>query len=156
MTLSTYVELHSGPSPTFWDTITLSPGESLEWSETWLPVQSLPALSLGTDEAALGLVAVGADLELGVLTPRQRLVDLDLWRKSDCTLLWEETALLLAPGEAYTHTLAGLGLDPEEVVLATFEGSHLVAATGGRRCWSHIRLYLPIVQKGPGGGAVGE
>jgi hypothetical protein len=42
----------------------------------------------------------------------------------------------------------GLGLGPEVVVLAAFEGSQLLAATGGRPCWSLNRLYLPLVLRG--------
>jgi hypothetical protein len=145
---SMYVELHSGPSPTFWDTITLPPGGTLEWTETWLPLQGLPALSLGTEDAVLGLAASGADLEVGVLMAQQRLVELRLWRKADCALLWEETGLSLAPGEAYTHWLAGSGLGPEDVVLAVFDGSQVLAAKGGRPCWSENRLHLPFVRKG--------
>lgn len=142
---SAYVELHSGPSPTFWDTVTLGPGETLSWTETWLPVQDLPALSLATAEVALGLGALGTGLELGLLPARQRVLDLRLWRKADCTLLWEETDVSLAPGEAYARLLAGLGLGPQEVVLAAFDGSQVLAAWGGRPCWSQNWLYLPVI-----------
>jgi uncharacterized repeat protein (TIGR01451 family) len=128
---STYVELHGGPSPTFWDTITLEAGQSLAWTETWLPLQDLPALSLATPELALGLKADGADLDLGaVLSRAGQDVSLRLWRKSDCASLWREDGLALAPGEAYTHHLAGLGLGPDEVLLAVFEGDTFLAATG--------------------------
>ncbi len=128
---STYVELHGGPSPTFWDSLTLDAGGSLAWTETWLPLRDLPALSLATREAALGLAADGADLDLGlVLAGEGHDVSLWLWRSSDCAPLWHEAGLVLAPGEAYTHRLVGLGLGPDEVRLAAFEGDTLLAATG--------------------------
>ena len=147
---STYIELHAGPSPTFWDTITLPPGGTLEWTETWLPVRDLPALSLGTAEVALGLAAAGDALEVGVLAARQRPLALKLWRKADCALLWEETGLSLAPGQAFTHSLASAGLGPADVVLAAFEGPNLLAVSGGRLCWSQNRFYLPLAHKGEG------
>jgi uncharacterized repeat protein (TIGR01451 family) len=133
---STYVELHGGPSPTFWDTITLGPGESLQWTETWLPLQDLPALSLATEEWALGLEAVGADLHLGILTAgQQNDVGLRLWREDDCTLLWREDGVDVAPDEVYTHQLLELGLTAKEVFLAVFQGDALLAATSDRVCW---------------------
>ena len=145
---STYVELHGGPSPTFWDSLTLEPGGALEWTETWLPLQDLPALSVSTREAALGLAAAGDDLELGVVPAAQRVLDLKLWRGADCELLWQGTGLSLAPGQAYTHVLAGLGLGPGDVVLAAFDGSRLLATTPGRGCWASERVYLPVVLGG--------
>jgi uncharacterized repeat protein (TIGR01451 family) len=128
---SFYVELHGGPSPTFWDTITLDLGGSLEWTETWLPLRDLPTLSLATTEVALGLQADGADLDLGVAVARQ-VADLSvrLWRKSDCSPLWHQDGIGLTPGEAYTHRLTSLGLSPDEVLLAAFEGETLLATTG--------------------------
>ncbi len=143
-----YVELHGGPSPTFWDTLTLNAGESLEWTETWLPVQDLPALSVATEEGALGLQAVDGDLELAVLSARQRVLDLGLWRRADCTLLWEEKGVSTAPGEAYAQVLTGAGLGPQDVVLAAFDGSQVLMATGGRPCWGRIWNYLPAVLGG--------
>lgn len=145
---SFYVELHGGPSPTFWDTLTLDPGGSLEWTETWLPLRDLPALNRSTEEAALGLAAAEGDLEVGVVAAGQRALDLRLWRRSDCELLWEGADLSPAPGEAHTHVVTGLGLGPEEVVLAAFDGSELLAAAGGRPCWATERIYLPVVVSG--------
>jgi uncharacterized repeat protein (TIGR01451 family) len=128
---STYVELHGGPSPTFWDTITLDAGQSLSWTETWLPLQDLPALSLATAGVALGLKAEGSDLDLGaVLAGSGQDVSLRLWRKSDCTLLWHRDSLALAPGEAFTHLVTDLDLEPDAVVLAVSEAGSLLAATG--------------------------
>jgi uncharacterized repeat protein (TIGR01451 family) len=128
---STYVELHGGPAPTFWDAVTVGAGQSLQWTETWLPLRDLPAFSLATSQAALGLKASGADLEVGtVLAAQGQDVSLRLWRKSDCTLLWQQGSLVLSAGQAYTHALPGLGLSPGEVLLAVFDGDTLLAATG--------------------------
>jgi hypothetical protein len=145
---STYVELHGGPSPTFWDSLTLPAGGVLEWTETWLPLRDLPALSTSTEEAALGLAAAGGDLEVGVVPAAQRSLDLKLWRRSDCELLWQETDLALAPGEGHTQVVSGLGLGPEEVVLAVFDDGEALASMGNRLCWATERAYLPALFRG--------
>lgn len=132
---SYYVELHGGPSPTFWDAITLNPGESLEWTETWLPLHGLPALSLATEDLALGIKAEGETLHLGLWVADQRNdLSARLWRRSDCALLWQQDGLSLSPGNAYAHSLAGLGLDPEQVVLGLLQDGSLLAATGSLVC----------------------
>lgn len=132
---STYVELHGGPSPTFWNSLTLDPGQVLEWTETWLPLRDLPALSHATSDLALGLKAEGTDLHLGLQVAGQRSnVGLRLWRKSDCTPLWRMDGLDLSPGEALVHEVLDLGLGPEGVVLGVLEGSTVLALTGSLDC----------------------
>ncbi len=132
---SYYVELHGGPAPTFWDTITLNPGESLEWTETWLPLHGLPALSLATEDLALGIKSEGEDLRLGLWVAGQHNgLSARLWLKSDCTLLWQQDGLNLSPGDAYAHTIAGLGLGTDQVVFGVLEGGRLLVATGRLAC----------------------
>jgi len=135
---SMYVELHGGPSPTFWDAITLNPSQALEWTETWLPLRDIPALSLATPDLALGLQVDGADLDLGVvLAGGGTGVDLRLWRRADpadCTPLWRQDGLSLAPGEAYAAHLAGIGLEADQIVLGVLEGSSLLALSGDLTC----------------------
>jgi uncharacterized repeat protein (TIGR01451 family) len=132
---SFYVELHGGPSPTFWDAVTLSAGQLLEWTETWLPLRGLPALSTATPEAALGLKAGGADLDLGVVLARAANgLSVRLWRQTDCALLWHEDGLDFSPGEVYSRQVAGLGLGPDQVVLDVFDGTKTLIATGDLTC----------------------
>jgi hypothetical protein len=145
---STYVELHGGPSPTFWDTMTLDAGGALEWTETWLPVGGLPALSGATAEMALGLKAAGSDLRLGLQAAGQQDgLSLWLWRASDCGLLWRKGGLSLAPGEAYAHELPGLGLGADEAYFAVYSGDTLVAAAGEGTCLPTAlhQVFLPLV-----------
>lgn len=52
---STYVELHGGVAPTFWDVATLAAGQVLEWTEYWIPVSGIGTLSAATAEAAIGV-----------------------------------------------------------------------------------------------------
>ena len=132
---SAYVELHGGPAPTFWDMITLNPNQTLEWTETWLPLRDIPALSFATPDLALGLKASGADLDLGVvLSGGGTYVSLRLWRQDDCTLLWRQDGLSLDPGEAYAAHLTGIGLGADQVVLGVIEGSDLLALSGDLTC----------------------
>jgi uncharacterized repeat protein (TIGR01451 family) len=142
---SYYVELHGGPSPTFWDSITLQPGAALEWTETWLPLQGLPALSLATEELALGVSTAGGDLKLGFLLAAQRTdIHARLWRKDGCALLWQVEGLTPSPGKATTHQVQGLGLAPQELVLGIFEGSTLLAATRDLVCPPPASHVLPL------------
>jgi uncharacterized repeat protein (TIGR01451 family) len=130
-----YAELHGGLAPTFWDAVTLNPGQVLEWTETWLPLQDLPYLSLATPELALGLNAAGDGLDVGLQVAGQRDdISLRLWRQADCTPLWRQDGLRLLPGETYTHHLPGLGLQPSQVVVGVLEGSDLLVLSGELTC----------------------
>jgi uncharacterized repeat protein (TIGR01451 family) len=146
---STYIELHSGPSPTFWDTITLGPGAALEWTETWLPLKGLPALSLATSELALGLAASDTDLSLGLLVAgQQNDLSIRLWQKPGCAQVWEHTGLALGPGEAFSDQIEAPGASIDSLVSGVFAGSKLLAASGDLTCpapASHVDA-LPTVQ----------
>jgi hypothetical protein len=132
---SYYVELHGGPAPTFWDSITLQPGEALEWTETWLPLRELPALSLATEGVALGVAAAGGDLDVGVVSAAPRSeVRIRLWRRGSCEVVWEAEGLTLIPGQPYGERVQGLGLGADEVVLGVFLGHSLLASTGAVAC----------------------
>ena len=148
---STYVELHGGPEPTFWDTITLDPGESLAWTETWLPLRELPVLSLATDQVALGLQAIADDLRLGFLSAGQLDgLDARLWRRPGCELLWSADNLSLSPGQAYNQELDDLGLTADQVVLTLSQGDSLLAASAESICWppgAAYQHYLPLILK---------
>jgi hypothetical protein len=147
---STYVELHGGPSPTFWDSIVLGPGDTLQWTETWLPIHDLPALSVATPDVALGVRVEGDALHLGLQAAAARDgLSLELKRKSDCALLWSHEGLSVGPGGVYTHTQLGVGLPEDQVVFRVLDDGVLLASTSGLRCTPlPLRLYLPLVPKG--------
>ena len=132
---STYVELHGGPAPTFWGAITLNPNQTLEWTETWLPLRDIPVLSMATPDRGQGSrrteptstwvpcwPGAGPTLTYGCGTRRI------------ATLLWSQEGLSLAPGEAYTAHLAGIGMGADEVVLGVLEGGSLLAISGDLTC----------------------
>ncbi len=140
-----YVELHSGPSPTFWDSLTLSAGQSLEWSETWMPLSGLPALTLANAEMALGVRADGEDLQVGVQVAGQHSdLSVRVWRRSDCTLLAHYDGVSLDPGSSFSQDLSGTGLDENQVVLGVLEDGKLVVASDLIGC-PRYAMYLPLV-----------
>ncbi|HSJ53799.1 MAG TPA: DUF5107 domain-containing protein [Anaerolineae bacterium] len=141
---STYVELHGGAAPTFWDTITLEPLQTLAWTETWLPVRDLPALSWANDKVAVGLEAGDGVLHLGILSPQAHTATVQLWRRSDCTLLWQEDAVSLSPGAAAWRDVGGLGVGPEGLLVAVLSGDEFLAATDDRVCWPPRSRVEPL------------
>ncbi len=132
---STYVELHGGPSPTFWDSITLQPLQTLGWTETWLPVRDLPALSWANEAMAIGLEPGDNVVHLGLLSPGRHSATVKVWRRSDCTLLWQEAGVDLQPGVAAWRDLLGLEGGLEELLVSVFDGDQFLAATGDAVCW---------------------
>lgn len=98
---SSYVELHSGPAPTFDDSVTIPPGGNLQWVETWYPVAGLGGLRCANEFAALNLMAGRGEAHVGVAVPRSWSGDLvllqsdrELWRQS----VW------LRPGQPFVST----------------------------------------------------
>jgi hypothetical protein len=142
-----YVELHSGPSPTFWDSLTLGAGQSLEWSETWMPLQGLPALTLATAELALGVKAEDQDLHVAVQVAGQHAdLSVRVWLRSDCTPLALYDGVSLDPGGTFSKTLVGAGLSETEVILGVLENGELLAASDRLGCPRHT-LRLPLVSQ---------
>ncbi len=142
-----YVELHSGPSPTFWDSLTLDAGQSLEWSETWMPLQGLPALTMANAELALGVKAFGQDLQVAVqVTGQHSDLSVRIWRRSDCDLLAQYDGVSVDPGGTFAQTLTGTGLDEKQAVLGVLENEKLLAASDLVGC-PRYSIHLPHVSQ---------
>lgn len=95
---SSYVEIHSGPAPSFDDSVTLAAGGHLQWTETWYPVAGLGRLNFANDAVALGLKANDGRAEIAVTTNQP-------WQGELILLLdgqerWRE-AVSLAPGRPF-------------------------------------------------------
>lgn len=115
---STYVEVHGGLAPTFWDAATLAPGQVVSWTEVWYPVAGLGGVSAASAEAALRLEPVEDDLALGLYTPAaHQNVDLYLWR-ADCTSVGHWRLTQVDPAHPAVLTLPGEGLTPDALSLA--------------------------------------
>ena len=63
---SQYVEMWSGLSPTFWDDVTLGPGASVSWSETWYAIAGTGGPSTAGPEGTLSVSRDGATLHVTV------------------------------------------------------------------------------------------
>ena len=88
---SAYVELHGGVAPTFADSASLGPGQSIAWSEFWYPVKDIGGLVYANREAALNLEVEGGQATIGVAaTAPHSASQVYLYRRSDGTLLFHQ------------------------------------------------------------------
>ncbi len=99
---SSYIELHSGPAPTFDRSVTLPAGGTLQWSETWYPVAGLGGLRCASETAALNLSVAGGQAHAAVAVPRSWSGDVvlqlngqEIWRQS----------VSLVPGQPFLGTV---------------------------------------------------
>ncbi len=115
---SSYVEVHGGLAPTFWDTTTLLPGEVVSWTEAWYPLAGVGGVTAAGPEAALRLEAVAGGLALGLYTPAAHEdVQLYLWR-DDCTVLEHWRLSHVDPAHPVRVTVPATELTPQELSLA--------------------------------------
>ncbi len=62
---SSYVELHGGLAPSFFDHAHLAAGESVEWSERWFPEHGIGDYDAASDAGALSVAADGDTVSVG-------------------------------------------------------------------------------------------
>jgi len=129
---STYVELHGGIAPTFWDTAVLSAGETLVWTETWYPVASIGTLSAATREAALGVRLSDGRFHIGVHSTAARPAGtstLYVWERATCAELghWDLPGVDPATPFSTWVDSGGRTLDEIAVVYLDDEGNLLAA-----------------------------
>jgi uncharacterized repeat protein (TIGR01451 family) len=127
---STYVELHGGVAPTFWDSAWLQPSAELSWSEIWVPVASIGDLSVATPEAALGVRRAGATFEIGLQPTTARPAGgdtLTVWDRATCAELGRWDLPAVAPDQPFRASLptSGRSLDDVSVVYLSAEGELL-------------------------------
>jgi uncharacterized protein YraI len=67
---SSYVELHGGVSPTYWDQATLDAGATYTWQETWFPVAGIGGISYADGSGAASLARQGDTLTVGLFPVR--------------------------------------------------------------------------------------
>lgn len=61
---STYLELWSGATGSFWANATLQPGQTFSWAEKWYPIRNLGGLSNANEQAAITLRDKGDNLAI--------------------------------------------------------------------------------------------
>jgi uncharacterized repeat protein (TIGR01451 family) len=145
---STYVELHGGVAPTFWDTATITAGHALEWTEYWYPVSGIGQLGAATADAALGVRESADRFHVGVHSTAPRSAGsstLAVWDRNSCTALadWELPAI--EAGDPFTASVAagGRALDDVAIVYLDSEG-HLLAAVNPRDCLPPTSSVEPL------------
>ncbi len=95
---SGYVELHSGPAPTFDHSVAIPAGGTLQWMDTWYPVAGLGGLRCASETAALNLSAAGGQAHAAVAVPRSWSGDVVLQLNGQ--ELWRQTVSLV-PGQPF-------------------------------------------------------
>ncbi|OQY24586.1 MAG: hypothetical protein B6I35_01300 [Anaerolineaceae bacterium 4572_32.2] len=135
---STYVELHGGVAPTFWDTATITAGQALEWTEYWYPLSDVGQLSAATAEAALGVRESGGSFRVGVhsTTPRAAGAStLYVWDRGDCGELARWDLPAIGPGDPFTGSAAAGGRALEDVAFVYADSEeNLLAAVNFQDC----------------------
>ena len=135
---STYVELHGGVAPTFWDTATIAAGQALEWTEYWYPLSDVGQLSAATAEAALGVRESGDTFHIGLHSTVPRAAGasrLYVWDRGNCAELARWDLPAIDPGDPFAGSVAtgGRALADAVFVYADDEGN-LLAAVNFRDC----------------------
>lgn len=101
---SEYLELWGGPCRTFWpeDDVSIAAGQSVEWSEVWLPFAGIGGLDSGNANAAVHVaVQLGqVDVGIAVSSAQQGQVRL-LWNGQ---ALYEQPATLVPTAPLIVHT----------------------------------------------------
>lgn len=104
---SSYVELHGGVAPTFWDQAVLGPVETYSWEETWYPVAGIGGVSYADVSGAIHLKQVDNGILVGIHVVR-RLSGRLLLTMDDQPVVDE--AVVLSPSEPYRRVLTPDGV----------------------------------------------
>jgi len=145
---STYVELHGGVAPTFWDTATITAGQSLEWTEYWYPVSGIGHLSAATSEVALGVRESGDRFYVGMHSTAPRAAGtgtLYVWGRDDCAELgrWELPAI--GPDAPFAVSVATGGRALDDVAFVYLDGEgNLLAAVNSQDCLPPTSSVEPL------------
>lgn len=100
---STYVELHAGLAPTFWNSVSLDPGKSIQWEEAWYPVAGIGAFTTANAEAALNVEHSGPALTVNVFSTRARAsARLAVYQRSTCNLIAQRGPAAIDPATPQT------------------------------------------------------
>ena len=135
---STYVELHGGIAPTFWDTAMITAAHSLTWTEHWLPVSGIGQLSAATADAALGVRENGGSFHVGVHSTSPRAAGtglLAIWDRDTCAELARWEVPQIAPGAPFAASASAGGRTMDDVAFVYADvGGDLLAAVNPRDC----------------------
>ncbi|MCS7260911.1 MAG: DUF5107 domain-containing protein [Anaerolineae bacterium] len=106
---SRYFELWAGLAPTFWDEMTLTPGETVRWQEYWYPVNQTGGFAYANERAALNLVLSYATVEVAAAVTSALAGDMRLWHNDRVIASWK---VALVPGRVFRRTLGSILAQP--------------------------------------------
>jgi len=96
---STYFELWGGLLPTFWEYVTIQPGQTFDWTEWWYPVSGLgQGFDMANLTAALRLSSQADSVTLGVVTSVNLDGELRLWQDGQVLATWPVST---GPGRSF-------------------------------------------------------
>jgi hypothetical protein len=127
---SAYVEMHGGVAPTFAETHRLEPGQRIAWSEQWYPVAGLGGMTWANAHVALHLESRPdqARVHVTASSPRPNVRVL-LLRRSDNTILFEESLAQMLPGQPYhSPWIDTPDLSASELAVLVYSGQTLLGA----------------------------
>jgi hypothetical protein len=102
---STYFELWGGLLPTFWDTTTIQPGQTLGWTERWYPVSGLgQGFDTANATAALRLSSQSDSVSVGAVTSVNLNGQVKLWQAGQVAATWPVS---VGPGRTFNVTQPG-------------------------------------------------
>jgi len=124
---STYVELHGGVAPTFWDTASLPAGQAIEWTEVWYPVGDIGTLSAATANGALGVRESGGYFHIGAHTTQYHAAGTTALHVWDIAMQseiahWELPAI--EPGVPFETSVATGGRSLEEIAIMLLDSEN--------------------------------
>jgi uncharacterized repeat protein (TIGR01451 family) len=145
---SAYLELHGGVAPTFWDQATITAGQSLEWTEYWVPISGIGYLSAATGEAALGVRESGWRFHIGVHSTVPRAAGtsaLTVWDRDDCTELGHWELPDVRPDAPFAATVTRGERTLEDVAFVYLDDArNLLAAVNPRDCLPPTSSVEPL------------
>lgn len=145
---SSYVELHGGVAPTFWDTAVLAAGASLSWTEFWYPIGPVGGLTAATQEAALSAREHLGRIVIGVQPTVRHAAwqsSVALWDRASCTRLAQRPLPEISPARPFLTSVTAAGHTLQQVTVGYLDGDgNLLAAVNPAPCLSLRALVAPL------------
>lgn len=136
---STYVELHGGLAPTFWDSAHLNASQSIQWEETWYPLAGTGGLTTANAEAALNVERTGSSLNIALFTTRRHAAptQLSVWQRSACARIAKVDVESIDPASPKTFMLP-TGIPLGDLAILYTEGDALIIGYNDKDCVSPV------------------
>ena len=121
---SAYVELHAGLAPTFSDQVTLGPGESVGWHETWQPLRNIGGVRAANATGAFNWTQAGNRLQIA-FQPWRRFAGMLVITENGVEV--ERRPIVATPDAPWSATITlPEGADAVSIALQNISGSTLI------------------------------